>query len=377
MRRGVLKAVAVALGVGAAAAMVATIDVAWAQEGEQERRPFARVLALAESGAWLGVAIEDVDAELADELGLPGVYGVRVESVVEEGPAAESGLQEDDVIVRWNDERVESVAELRRHLRETPAGRTVTLGVIRAGSERELEVELGDRGGRMRLVSPRPLRERALRMPHREVFGGVLVTGRGRLGVGVQSLGEQLADYFGVEGGALVTSVSDDSPAAEAGLRAGDVIVGIADEDVEDPGDLIEALRERGAGPVTVRIVRERQEREVTVELEERMRRGSGAPGRIRVWTDDGPGAFRFESFEVPEIEIGPMDFEGFRMEPGAWRFDLDAGEWGDPEPIEVRIPRIHVPAFDLPAIRLPAIEVPGFEVEVPAAPRAARVLSV
>ncbi|WP_419948295.1 PDZ domain-containing protein [Candidatus Palauibacter sp.] len=70
----------------------------------------------------------------------------------------------------------------------------------------------------------------------------VVYLGRPRLGVNVRSLGDQLADYFGVEDGVLVTSVAEDTPASAAGLRAGDVIVGIGDEDIDSQGDLTRAL---------------------------------------------------------------------------------------------------------------------------------------
>ena len=96
------------------------------------------------------------------------------------------------------------------------------------------------------------------------------LSGRPRLGANTQSLGDQLAEYFGVEGGVLVTSVHEDTPAAEGGLRAGDVIVGLGDEDIDDPDDLRRALSDLEPGEVSVRIVRDGAEQTLTVELEER-----------------------------------------------------------------------------------------------------------
>ena len=63
-------------------------------------------------------------------------------------------------------------------------------------------------------------------------------TGRARLGIGAQALTSQLADYFGVEEGVLVTQVEEDSVASTAGLRAGDVITAVDDRDVSDVGEL-------------------------------------------------------------------------------------------------------------------------------------------
>lgn len=75
--------------------------------------------------ARLGVTLKDVTAERVRDLKLPGEYGALVESVEADSAAAKAGLQKGDVIVEFSGERVRSVAQLRRLIRETPAGRTV------------------------------------------------------------------------------------------------------------------------------------------------------------------------------------------------------------------------------------------------------------
>ena len=291
-----------AVGLGAALLTgLGAVSVA-AQEEEDERRKRVSI-AFAGGGSWLGVEISDVDDERAAEAGMARPYGVYIRDVVDDGPASEGGIEDGDVILRWNGERVEGVAQLRRILAETPPGRVADVAVRRDGAEREVSVELGDRGGRLGLaagrgpltfvapqveVSPmrlRAARERAadaqqramerVREAQERVRGTlreVWISGRARLGASTQSLGDQLAEYFGVEGGALVTAVAEDSPAAAGGLRAGDVIVGVGDDDVADPGDLRGALSDLDAGEVSVRIVRDGAERTLTVELEERER---------------------------------------------------------------------------------------------------------
>lgn len=386
MKRGVIGALGLALTVGVLTITVTTYGTASAQERG------VRTVSILGGGAYMGVRIEDVNDELAEELGLPGQYGVHVASVVEDGPAKSAGMLDGDVILRWNDERVESAAQLQRLVRETPAGRTVRLGVFRDGSERELSVQLGessDRFGNIRVMaSPRiaglgeELRERIRDIAPGEVHvigpGDVrvvgprgarawsIVAGRGRLGVSVQSLGEQLAQYFGVDDGVLVVSVVEDSPAEAAGIQAGDVIIEVAGREVEDPGDLIEVLAEQEAGPTTVLLVRDRQERTFTVELEERAR------WRSDEGQDDGEGdvedrwSFHMDSFEVPAFGFSPIEIEGFEMEPFEWHFEIGDGDWIDSEDMTIAIPEIRIPDFELPAIELPAIDVPGFDVEVP-----------
>ena len=90
-------------------------------------------LLAADGAAWLGVTLKDVTAEKARDLKLPGEYGALVESVGADSAAAKAGLQKGDVIVEFAGERVQSEAQLRRLIRETPAGRTVSLQVIRDG----------------------------------------------------------------------------------------------------------------------------------------------------------------------------------------------------------------------------------------------------
>lgn len=253
-------------------------------------RHMARVQA---SGGYLGVGIENVDAEAADELGLPSPRGVRVESVSEESPASEAGIRRGDVIVEFDGEQVRSTRQLARLVRETPPGRDVELRILRDGDRRTVTVRVGERRGgwpgldeeRMEEIHRQieKARERygdaMKRFEHRfddDVFefemdgdGMVFVGGRGRLGVRLHSLTDQLADYFGVESGALVASVRDESPAAAAGIRAGDVLVRIGDAEVEDPGDAVGAVRRADAGPVTVTVVRDGDERSFSVELPE------------------------------------------------------------------------------------------------------------
>ncbi|MFW6192480.1 MAG: S1C family serine protease, partial [Gemmatimonadota bacterium] len=304
-----------------------------------------------EAGGYLGVTIEEVGDEEVERLELSEERGALVRGVVDGSPAAEAGLAEDDVVLAWNDESVESAAELARLVRETPPGRSVSVEVHRDGDRRRLTVEVGERPDRIgrapmafgmgeadraelreRLEDvregseearerlreemrdrrdemrrhterAREARERArvhvreLRdsLGDLEISSGDATTfvfgGPARLGVRLQSLGDQLADYFGVgeRKGALVTSVREDSPAEAAGLRAGDVIVGLGDDEVDDPGDVLRAVRRAEPGSTSVSIVRDGEESSVTVELPE------AEDSEFGFWRDgDEGGSFRF-----------------------------------------------------------------------------------
>ena len=105
------------------------------------------------SGSYLGVYLEEVTAERVKELGLGEERGAIISKVVEGSPAEKAGLKENDVVVSFNDRRIDSVRELQRLLNETPAGRNVRLGVLRQGSEMEMAATLGEM--HINMVMPR------------------------------------------------------------------------------------------------------------------------------------------------------------------------------------------------------------------------------
>jgi len=229
----------------------------------------------------LGVSISDVTAERLAELKLAGETGVVIDDVEEDSPAAKAGLQKNDVILTFAGERVRSAAQLRRLVQETPAGRKVTLEISRGGQTRAVEVTLEEsaRSRRSQIRVPRiemphfemPRIEMPhFEMPRIEIPEFHLFTRGPRLGISADELTPQLADYFGVKQGKgiLVREVMADSPAAKAGLKAGDVIVRVEEEAIADVGDLRQALAKREAKEVTLGIVRDRREQTLKVTLE-------------------------------------------------------------------------------------------------------------
>jgi C-terminal processing protease CtpA/Prc len=246
----------------------------------------SQVLA-AEGAAWLGATLKDVTAEKARDLKLPGEYGALVESVEADSAAAKAGLEKGDAIVEFAGERVRSAAQLRRLIRETPAGRTVSLQVIRDGQARTLSTKLQSRTNAFHIrvpeihipeipeihipeinivpAYPRPFDYRGFNFQ----FGD----GRPSLGISGDELTTQLASYFGVKQGkgVLVREVVVGSPAEKAGLKAGDVIVAVDGKSVTTVAELRQALEIKPGEEkrkLNLTVVRDHHEQAVPVELE-------------------------------------------------------------------------------------------------------------
>jgi membrane-associated protease RseP (regulator of RpoE activity) len=227
--------------------------------------------------AWLGVHVNDVTAEKARELKLPGEYGALVGGVDKDSAAARAGLQKDDLIVEFAGERVRSAAQLRRLIRETPSGRTVSLQVIRGGQAQTLNAKLESRKSQFFFQTPEVHIPEINIAPNLvEPFNNrnftFMFSGRPTLGVTGEELTSQLAGYFGVKQGkgVLVSEVVAGSPAAQAGLKAGDVVVAVDGKEVGTVAELRKAV-ELKSGEETrklnLTVVRDHHEQTLPVEL--------------------------------------------------------------------------------------------------------------
>jgi serine protease Do len=250
---------------------------------QDRRRP--RVMMLDGRGAQIGVTVEDA------------TDGVRIDDVDPDSPAAKAGIRSGDLVVEVDGERVRSGRQFSRLIQETAPGRSVPLTVMRDGKRqtlnvtpesrafgfgfdpglverevargmRQLEPRLRELEPRLRELEPR-LREFRFDGPFDFNFEWPGITGpRGRLGVQLNALTPELAEYFGAKaGGVLVARVTPDSPAEKAGLKAGDVIVSVDGDSIRDTDDFVDELRDK-EGEVTIGIVRDKKESSVKATIE-------------------------------------------------------------------------------------------------------------
>ena len=179
-------------------------------------------------GSRIGLAVDDRALDADGEAG----PGAAVQSVLADSPADAAGFGPGDRVVEFDGERIRSARQLARVVRETPAGRPVAAVVLRAGEQLELEVTPEERSSAMRTIRRHMP---PIELSHIADLSRLAFNPRyPRLGVEVSDLTPQLAEYFGVEQGVLVTAVEADSPADAAGLRAGDVVLAIDGAAVSD-----------------------------------------------------------------------------------------------------------------------------------------------
>ena len=255
LKTGVLSgALVLAAGAGAAIAPVAHGQA-------REREPLVRAMQIIGGDAHIGVEVRDADPKDSS--------GVVVDDVENDSPAEKAGLKKGDTIVEFDGERVRSVAQFRRLVQETAEGHTVPAVALRNGQR--VTVSLTPERGRGmwdgefgRLVRPAvpaaPLPPATAARPYLAPsvpgFEFSLRSNERRLGIMTESLTDQLSDYFGVKG-VLVRSVIDDSAAAKAGIKAGDVMVSVNGHHVDDPSDVTEELRRAPGDDFTLDVVRD------------------------------------------------------------------------------------------------------------------------
>jgi len=232
--------------------------------------------------SYLGVDIADVSPERLGELKLKEEHGAEVTMVDQDAPAGKAGLHEHDVIVSLNGTAVESAAQLRRMIKETPPGRVVSLGVSRDGQPMTIKVQLADRRKSMawepQVHVDMPRMPEMPTMPDFDLPVSVVVVHQSaRSGLMVENITPQLGDFFGVKDGkgVLVRAVEKGSRGEKAGFRAGDVVVKVNNQPVHDTSDFTHALRSSSGSTTAVTVMREKREQNLTLTLPAKKDSGS------------------------------------------------------------------------------------------------------
>jgi serine protease Do len=204
------------------------------------------------SRGWLGVLIQEVTRDLAESFGMRNPHGALVARVMPDSPAEAAGLQVGDVIVEFNGKRIPRSSALPPLVGRTKVGRDAEVTIIRDRQRKTLQVNIAQLPGdftraEATQVEPDPIRKSAL-------------------GVEVQELDRETRQRLKIDSGVVVSDVEPQSPAANAGIRKGDVISMVDNRSINSVsafGDLVEDLEpgrsvailiQRANGPVFLAI---------------------------------------------------------------------------------------------------------------------------
>jgi hypothetical protein len=242
----------------------------------------------ASSQGYLGVDLADVDQEKAQTLKLKEVRGAVITLIDHDAPAGQIGLKVNDVVLQLNGQNVEGAEQLRRMLKEIPAGRKVSLEISRDGNVQTLSVELADRRAMEhdvwnKLGNSGDVFAQGSGMGilngggdgslpggfHLPFFGSSL-----NVGALVEPLTSQMAEYLGVANGLMVKQVAHKSEAAAAGLKAFDVILKVGPDAITTLADWDRALRANQGKPVQVTILRDKKQQTVTLQVDSKHKQG-------------------------------------------------------------------------------------------------------
>ena len=180
---------------------------------------------------WLGVEIQEVTPDLAQSFGLAKPEGALVASVEKDGPAAKSGLERGDVVLKFDGKDVHDEHELPVLVADTPIKKTVPIDVVRNGKHMTLQVTVGE------------LKEAAVQTAKAEEPGT-------NWGMQVGDITPEIASQFHLQAdkGVVVRHVAPDSPAADAGVQPGDLILEVDRQKVNSVNDFLAKAKEDKTG---------------------------------------------------------------------------------------------------------------------------------
>ena len=244
-----------------------------------------------EKKAFLGVSVQEVTKKYRKKYDLKRGEGILITHVTEDSPADFADMEYGDIILSVDGSELKSPGHLTRLIRKHNPGDKVTLQVIHDGKQKSLKLELSEYGEDEDYVGFSLLQS----SPNIFSFN---IGEKPYLGVYLQELNEDLAGYFKVDedAGVLITEVEEDSPAEAAGIKPGDILAEIDDEEVESPEDATEILSEYDAGDeIDITVIRSGGKKKIKVELDE----PSSGSGRGRFFFNTGKRGF---NISVPKI---------------------------------------------------------------------------
>jgi serine protease Do len=246
-----------------------TAATAFAQSSERAHSTTFHQIA---NRGYLGVGVVELTDDRVKALNLKDNQGLEVKLIDQNSPAAKAGIKVNDVILEVNNNAIEDNPQFQNLIGGMAPGAKVTLTIWRNGARQTLTATLDARPGSLFLFGPNMPAMPVPAMPPVPPNGVNILpipSDAPVVGFEGEALGPQLAAYFGVKEGVLVRSVSSNTPASHAGLKAGDVVTKVNATPVTSPREIIALVRMSGRKSVTFTVVRNKKEMTLNIEIAE------------------------------------------------------------------------------------------------------------
>ncbi|MEE2992740.1 MAG: DegQ family serine endoprotease [Gemmatimonadota bacterium] len=202
---------------------------------------------------FLGVEISDLDADLAASMGLDDDKGVLIANVIKGGPAVDSDIQKDDVVLALNGIEVEDSDALRNRIADFPPGTEIELEIYRDGRRKMVEIELGE-------LPDNPSQLASSEGPEKSPASNI--------GIDVMNISREWTRYYEMGSGVVIAKVVAGSVAEDKGLRRGELITEVNGEPVSNVREFVSIIRQFDAGEaIRFRVQRGEQQRLVGIRI--------------------------------------------------------------------------------------------------------------
>lgn len=264
-----------------------------------------------EKKGYLGVFMQELDENVREGLDIDVKNGVLISGVEEDSPADEAGLKDGDVIVAFNGKKVDDPDDLRDLVQDTEPGEKVEIELVRDGKSKTLTLTVGEWPDESSWFSLGDLYFDEGKVGRHFDNLVYAFSPKPRLGVEVAELNDDLAGYFKTKAGdgVLVLKVNEESVAEDAGVKAGDVVVQVGDEDVSSVDELRESVEDYEEGDeFAIHVIRKGKKKTLTATMDE-VESAFHWSGKPYVWNyrQHVPKVHKYR-MRVPRVELDIED---------------------------------------------------------------------
>ncbi len=237
--------------------------------------------------AYLGVYLKDLSEKDYDKLGLKERYGVLIDKVVEDSPVQKAGVQDEDVLTELDRNKVYTSDQISKMLNNLDTGQNVNVRIFREKEYKDFDVVLGEKEiTDFKFLSPSGNSFFQKRPENVFVYQYKGKNGKW-IGILTMELNDQLLESYNLKHGVQIKEVLDDTPAREAGLKAGDIIIEMDGKKIKITNDIHKVIQSKIIDDI-IKIELQRDKKTKTIDVKVGKRKDFEDFGKVQVSVDNG-----------------------------------------------------------------------------------------